>query len=470
MAESLKDVVAAAGSLGKVMTDLVAIGYQVTKAIDTSQKSALQLGVSVESTFEKFSDSFENTLQGGFVDRLESVLDILNTGLETNSTGLLELVNSQRLTNQDSKKTAKAFANLTAALGLNDEELTEMSESLIETSKEYRVSTSRLVDTFDSLERTLGTQALLDMGPQLNMAVTKLVGEMPEAQRQINSFANLMMDRTQRGLDQRIALGISQDAERLRAAETEEEARQILLEAITKVNDFGSQFDFTKDDLVTLGAITETFGQGIEDALIIFKNLGKREKTAEEQQADFNDSLSTQIGNAFYSIQRELFTRLGEPVRDMLKTIQTFINNNGDVIKGIGSAIQAVIEGILNLLGKIDFTTLTKQIKDAFSGESIGLGAFVELANSILNPPMKSDEGEKEGVPSGDEQKSNREIERPMFPDFTTLLPMVLNFSAQMNDLVINSEEANEHLMNLVTLTEQPKGPPREEMVTETGG
>ena len=71
-----KEFFAVVGSLGKVMGDLVAIGYQVTKAIDTTQKSALQLGVSVESTFEKFNTSFENTLQGGFITRLESVLDL----------------------------------------------------------------------------------------------------------------------------------------------------------------------------------------------------------------------------------------------------------------------------------------------------------------------------------------------------------------------------------------------------------
>ena len=461
-----KEFFAVVGSLGKVMGDLVAIGYQVTKAIDTTQKSALQLGVSVESTFEKFNTSFENTLQGGFITRLESVLDILNTGLETNSTGLLELVNSQRLTNQDSKKTAKAFANLTAALGLNDEELTEMSESLIETSKEYRVSTSRLVDTFDSLERTLGTQALLDMGPQLNMAVTKLVGEMPEAQRQINSFANLMMDKSQKGLDQRIALGISQDAVRLRAAETEEEARQILLEAITKVKDFGSQFDFNKDDLVTLGAITQAFGQGVEDAVIIFKNLGKREKTAEDQQADFNNALSTQIGNAFYAIQRELFTRLAEPMRDSLKAIGTFMKENGDVIKGIGDAIQATITGLLGMLTKIDFDSVTKKITEIFSRPDFSIFDLMELA-TLFNP--FEEKGNDPDVPEGSPPQ-NREVERPMFPDFTSLLPMVLNFSAQMNDLVTNSEEANEHLMNLVTLTEQPKGSPRAEMITETTG
>ena len=462
-----KEFFSVVGSLGKVMGDLVAIGYQVTKAIDTTQKSALQLGVSVESTFEKFNTSFENTLQGGFITRLESVLDILNTGLETNSTGLLELVNSQRLTNQDSKKTAKAFANLTAALGLNDEELTEMSESLIETSKEYRVSTSRLVDTFDSLERTLGTKALLDMGPQLNMAVTKLVGEMPEAQRQINSFANLMMDKSQKGLDQRIALGISQDAVRLRAAETEEEARQILLEAITKVKDFGSQFDFNKDDLVTLGAITQAFGQGVEDAVIIFKNLGKREKTAEDQQADFNDALSTQIGNAFYAIQRELFTRLAEPMRDSLKTIGTFMKENGDVIKGIGNAIQATIEGLLELLGRMDFNAITSKITEIFSRESFSLLDLGELF-SVFSLPDNDTSDSPNGGDSSPIDK--REVERPMFPDFTSLLPMVLNFSAQMNDLVTNSEEANEHLMNLVTLTEQPKGSPRAEMITETTG
>jgi hypothetical protein len=298
------------------------------------------------------------------------------------------------------------------------------------------------------------------------MAVTKLVGEMPEAQRQINSFANLMMDKSQKGLDQRIALGISQDAVRLRAAETEEEARQILLEAITKVKDFGSQFDFNKDDLVTLGAITQAFGQGVEDAVIIFKNLGKREKTAEDQQADFNDALSTQIGNAFYAIQRELFTRLAEPMRDSLKAIGTFMKENGGVIKGIGDAIQATITGLLGMLTKIDFDSVTKKITEIFSKDDFSIFDLMELA-TLFNP--FEEKGNDPDVPE-DSPPQNREVERPMFPDFTSLLPMVLNFSAQMNDLVTNSEEANEHLMNLVTLTEQPKGSPRAEMITETTG
>lgn len=362
IAKTGKLLLGGVGDLLKVAADLTAVGLQVAKAVDNNQKSALQLGVSLSTLDRNFKEQIDN-LRGGFGDRIGSLIEVLNTGLEGNSEQLLSLINSQKLTNQDSKKTAAVFADMSTALGLNSEQVDDLAKSLMDTSREYRVSTSRLVDTYASLNRTLGTQALLDMGPQFSKAVESLVGEYPTKQKQLNEFANFLLDSSEQAINQRIILNVDELAQRARNAETEEEARKAFIAAYEKVQTVvdGTFGTFKTDDLITLNTAVGTFGEIIQSVKVLTTDIGKREKTQVDQQAEFFDSLGAIVGDALFPLQRTLFTDLGTFVREVLEklsgplaklgetiTESGFIDKAADMLGGaITSLVDAVVSGDL---------------------------------------------------------------------------------------------------------------------------
>ena len=454
MADStLKNIGDGLLAVAKIGGDLAAIGIQVAKSIDNTQKTSLSFGTSVENTSKAFKESIDS-LNGGFLVRVESVLDILSTGLETNSMGLMELVNSQKITNQDSKKTAKVFARMTAALGLNEEQLDDMSESLMESSKEYRVSTSRLINTFASLENTLGTQALLDMGPQLNTAVTKLVSEMPAAQKEINSFAQLILGTSDRANTERAKLGLDQDALRIRSAKTEEEARVAFIAAIVKVEEFTNQFDFLSDDNKTLNAVMSAYGQSLADAKIIVTNMGKREKTAFEDRINFEESLSTQLGNAFFTIQRELINMFSGPVIDAFTRLGEALGAGPDGnFSKFTTFLATQLENTVTKIINFDYTTLTAGLKEITDGPGGLLSVFAnideisKLFNRAFSGPKK--EPDEPDLPTGTPDPANNAI--PATP--ITQDEMAASYFNQMLSFLVkiaqNTEESAFQMSNM---------------------
>ena len=158
-------------SLGNLTSILSKVGEVVSKGVDLydeSQKASLQLGMS----FQQYTNqvrSFSEGLRGGFFQQLEVGFTMLATGLQGNVNQVAELVNTQRITGQNYKKTAEFFAKLNAQGGLQVGALNETSDTLQELSKTYGVSTEQLVASMDGLSKNLELAGLLGITEQMTM-------------------------------------------------------------------------------------------------------------------------------------------------------------------------------------------------------------------------------------------------------------------------------------------------------------
>lgn len=369
---------------------------------DNAQKASLSLGMTFQGAQEKLGGSMEG-LRGSLDQRFGAALQTLEAGMRGNTAGVAKLINQQQLTGTASANTAKAFARLQAVMGQSEQATNKLAADLIETGNKYGISSDKLVNAINSMDKSmtqfnlLGTTAI----PGAIADLTAKVGAPFEGR--INQVAELLFSTGADALQKQAVLGLTGFREQLLAAgDDQAKVTQILEQAVLTAG----------DNVTTLaGGAAATFEsfdamrQQVGDAGVETAALAERLRESSEIQnaaaVSYADTIATQKAEVFLPLQKavsELYTATFPIFKIALGAITTGVEFLTEMfmkayIKFGG--LTGIVESVSNALTfvKDGFNEFFKHITGANNATEILSDIFGGLYDAIVDlvhNPIKS--------------------------------------------------------------------------------
>jgi len=299
-------------ALGGVITAVDALKDTLRETMqfgENAQKASLALGTSLEHTNQELTPTMQG-LRGDISERFTASIAGLEVGMQGNTAGLAHLVNQQRLTGTESKKTAMAFAKMESQLGVSREATNALAKNFVQIGDEWMVSTDHLVDAMSALEKSFPAQKLAGMGAEVTQAFASLTAELgPSMKGPMQSVMSMIMDTSMEGYEKLTMLGMEGVREQLSAAKSAEEAQSILKDAIQKgAGTFESVVGDASEGFFQIGVASEIFGESAIQLTAVQDAFGERVAKEGEQAADFGNQLSVIKAEILLPLQQAFIT------------------------------------------------------------------------------------------------------------------------------------------------------------------
>ncbi len=316
-----------------------------------AEKASLALGMSFETANDKLGGTMEG-LRGSLNERFAGAIAGLEAGMQGNTAGVAKLVNQQRLTGTASAKTAAAFASMEMTMGLSREATNKLAVDLIDVGAEFGTSTDVLVGAINNMAESFPAQKLAGMGAEVNAAVAGLQSELgPAMSGPLNSVMKMVMDTSMEGYENLTKLGIGSVREQLAAAKSQQEAQQILKDAIgTASMNFKSVVGDASEMYASVGVATDTFGKSAIDLVTIQDAFGKRTKVEKDQTEEFGNQLGVLKDEILVPLQTA-FLQLFPVIKEVAMIFMEFTKN---VISDLVEKGKAFAEGLGGTEGAIE--------------------------------------------------------------------------------------------------------------------
>ena len=306
-----------------------------------AEKASLALGMSFERANDELGGTMDG-LRGDLNERFAGAIAGMEAGLQGNTAGIARLVNQQRLTGTASAKTAAAFASMEMTMGLSREATNKLASDLIDVGAEFGTSTDVLVGAINNMAESFPAQKLAGMGAEVNAAVAGLQSELgPAMSGPLNSVMKMVMDTSMEGYENLTKLGIGSVREQLAAAKSQQEAQQILKDAIgTASMNFKSVVGDASEMYASVGVATDTFGKSAIDLVTIQDAFGQRVKVERTQTEEFGNQLGVLKSEILIPLQKAFLEFF--PVIKEVATI--FMSFAKDVVADLVDKGKAFVE------------------------------------------------------------------------------------------------------------------------------
>ena len=298
---------------------LVEVVKGLTGAFDNYQKATTSIGVSFKDATDILAPAMED-LAGSFNTRFAAGLEALSAGLGTNSKGVIQLLNEQKLTNQNSKVTAKLFRDLQTTFGMSTEALNNLASKTTELANSYGMTSTALLKAVENLKQSQPVALLTGMSDQLVEATASLTSSFgPGMQNEVTKFINTFLDPSFENMNKLALLGIEDMRERLVQAKTAGEAeallRQAILKASQRVNSFGEAGEQSYRQTQLTMAILGKDGANIA---ALAQQMDRRQRTEAENLAVLGQDFQTMIDNIVTPFQTLM-------MQNLLPALQEFV-------------------------------------------------------------------------------------------------------------------------------------------------
>lgn len=354
-----------------------------------AEKASLALGMSFETANDKLGGTMEG-LRGSLNERFAGAIAGLEAGMQGNTAGVAKLVNQQRLTGTASAKTAAAFASMEMTMGLSREATNKLAVDLIDVGAEFGTSTDVLVGAINNMAESFPAQKLAGMGSEVNAAVASLQSELgPAMSGPLNSVMKMVMDTSMEGYENLTKLGIGSVREQLAAAKSQQEAQQILKDAIgTASMNFKSVVGDASEMYASVGVATDTFGKSAIDLVTIQDAFGKRTKVEKDQTEEFGNQLGVLKDEILVPLQTA-FLQLFPVIKEVAMIFMEFTKN---VISDLVEKGKAFAEGLGGTEGAIEHlrnkfdefrpivVNTIMAIVEVFSNIKVVIGVLIAIA------------------------------------------------------------------------------------------
>lgn len=299
----------------------------LTGAFDQYQKATTSIGVSYKDATAILAENMEG-LTGSLNTRFTSALEVLSAGLGTNSKGVTQLINEQKLTNQNSKQTAKIFRDLQTSFGMNTESLNKLAAKTTEMANQFGMTSTALLKVIDALKETSPVQLLTGIADTFNEAAMSLTASFgPGMQNEVTKFINMFMDPSFENMNKLALLGVEDMRERIvnakDAATQERLIREAIMKASQTVGAFGEQGEMTFRQ--TQVAIA-TLGKDVGTITNLANQMGTKQKTEAEQLAELGQDFQTMIDNIVTPFQKLM-------MEQMMPALQEFVAGGMPTLK-----------------------------------------------------------------------------------------------------------------------------------------
>lgn len=333
-------------TLGGTIGKLTSAMKQSIAFAEQSQKASLGLGMTFAQARDRLGTSMDQ-LRGSIEQRFTAGMIALDAGLRNNATGVMQLVNQQKLTGTYTAKTAQVFARLENVMGMNNEQMNKLAVELPTLGNTFGITSDKLVEAISSLEKDfaqfniLGTEALPGAIAQLQAEV----GASFSASK-LQQVVGLLTDTTSEGLRRLVVLGLGDFRERLQAVGNDQAATtKLLKEGVkTAADQLDRLYGGANKTSISLDAWDKVLGRNARE-LILFNNaLENNNKIQNKQSVDFTEQLSvmmSEVFNPFKEIVFELystsmpglvvlFQKLTDTVRDAAESLKkSFVGKGG---------------------------------------------------------------------------------------------------------------------------------------------
>ena len=334
---------------------------QSVDAVADSQKASAALGRTFDLGKSELGASIKK-LDGTISQRLSIAFEALNQGVNLNSTQVLKLAEFQKITNQDSKKTLQLFATLEKQLNFSTDASELLAVTLVESSKEYGISTEYLVaslaDFINANKEILNITKLAEPVTQAMAQVQAQLG--PGLSKELNKFLGVLYSAGSENLSVINNLGLASIRQQIAFAQTAEEQQRLQLEAITiagqRITSFSDQY----------GSSLTAAGDAMKAQ---FGDLAGVAKSLFDELADSGDRV-VRTDKLLFDINQKILKVL-DPLKELFFEL---VETNQQLIYGF---IDLAERGIKKLITTI--TDSNSLLSKSFQKPVDALGAFVGL-------------------------------------------------------------------------------------------
>jgi hypothetical protein len=118
--------------------------------LDEANRSLISVGKAYGPQFDQFQKRFE-TLPGNVAKNFQIGVDQLKLGFKNVNEAILKQTIEERLTGQNFKQTDQIYRALQVALGYTDDTLTDLSKTILKSSSDYGIQSSKLIEALTPL-------------------------------------------------------------------------------------------------------------------------------------------------------------------------------------------------------------------------------------------------------------------------------------------------------------------------------
>lgn len=342
----------------------------LTGAFDNYQKATTSIGVSFKDSTAMLASTMDG-LEGSFNTRFTASLEALSSGLGFNSKGVAQLINEQKLTNQNSRETARIFRDLQTSFGMTTEALNDLASKTTVMANQFGMTSTNLLKVIDQIKQTAPVQLLTGIGDKFNEGVMMLTAQLGPGQQDVATRAiNAFMDPTFDKMGELSVLGI----EHYRQAVIDAKDSQEVFDTLTKVfkqagktiDDFAGGSEATFSDvqvtLATLGGDVAAFKQ-------VSDQMGRKQATDAENLAKLGQDFGTMVDNIITPFQRVMMETL-------LPALQQFVSGGMEDLKVVSENLAIYIGSFFTNFSKTLDMTVNAIKMGVIDGFSFLLGAM----------------------------------------------------------------------------------------------
>ena len=256
-------------SLGKLTEAL-------SEAVDfvvEAQKSANSLGYSFTAARQELGSSLDG-LRGTIESKMTSGFKLLDAGFQGNVGGMAQLVQSLTLVDENTAGAIKNMARLESAMGLSRAETNELSLSLLDTGRQYKISAEKLVESLSDLNFKIANLAGYtgEFAEARKILEARFHGQNKE---ELDRVFRLLTDTSAEGLHERMLLGLQPLVEEFQRGDlTGEDMADKFIEAISKTTSVTGAFtDGGPIGVRKLGIMTESIGRTTDSVAVLAKRI-----------------------------------------------------------------------------------------------------------------------------------------------------------------------------------------------------
>lgn len=331
---------------------------------ERGQKQALSLGRNLTDAFGVNTEQLKK-LPGGIGDAIDIRLSQLEMGLTQYNDNLTKLAVQQRLTGQDFTRTLQIFRNLEILGGMTLESQSTLSNHLLELTRQYGVSTDRLVDAIEGLASRFIEFRALGISEDMTTAVTELTAQLgaqtgPLLARAVDFLTGTDMSNMVRAS----LLGLQGFRSTLSQPGVDTEVlRNAIIEGGERMSSLVRQFtEGTPDPATQLGILQNIFGR---EALLLMTLSEEMKKVSEqdlqmlEARREFNESWEAVKGEIFEPIRLSIL-KLTSSFLSFLPIIKNELTTIGFTLAGIFALNRFVSatswSALFGFLGRMEFS------------------------------------------------------------------------------------------------------------------
>lgn len=290
-------------------------------AFDSYQKATTSIGISYKDSTALLSSNMEG-LEGSLNTRFTSALEVLSSGLGINAKGVTQLINEQKLTNQNSRQTAKLFRSLQTSFGMSTEALSDLAAKTTKLANSYGMTSTALLKALEGIKESQSAALLTGMSDSLVEATANITASFgPGMTNGVTQFINRFLDPSFENMAKQSILGVENLREQLVQAKTAKEAEAIIRKAILKSADSVSSFGETGKQTYRQFQVTASvLGKDISTVVALANQMGTKQATDAEKLAELGKDFKTMMDNIITPFQQLLMEQMMPALNEFVQS------------------------------------------------------------------------------------------------------------------------------------------------------